>query len=122
MMTLTKYKSANRNFGPKHLVVFSNHYPDVSKMSGDRWDIREIRGKTMYKRDWQEFKVVEPESDGETIPSDPIDILTPEEEGVEFPQRPDRVVVNTPRKRIKIDDDKQGTKCEPFDSDESLWD
>lgn len=39
----TKYQSVSVVLPELHLVCFSNDMPDISKMSQDRWDIREIR-------------------------------------------------------------------------------
>lgn len=38
----TKYESKMVRFNTPHVVVFSNFYPDTSKLSEDRWDIRQI--------------------------------------------------------------------------------
>ena len=38
----TKYECKNVKFNVPHVVVFSNFYPDTTKLSADRWDIREI--------------------------------------------------------------------------------
>lgn len=38
----TKYESTAVYFDPPHVVVFSNFYPDKSKLSLDRWDIHLI--------------------------------------------------------------------------------
>lgn len=38
----TKYECKNVKFNTPHVVVFSNWYPDTTKLSADRWDIREI--------------------------------------------------------------------------------
>lgn len=38
----TKYESTPVYFDPPHVVVFSNMYPDKSKLSADRWDIHTI--------------------------------------------------------------------------------
>jgi len=38
----TKYECKNVKFNTPHVVVFANFLPDVTKLSADRWDIREI--------------------------------------------------------------------------------
>lgn len=38
----TKYESVPRRFVVPHVVVFANFSPDVSKLSNDRWEIKEI--------------------------------------------------------------------------------
>ena len=37
-----KYIPIQRNFTPMHVMVFSNSYPDINKLSIDRWKICEI--------------------------------------------------------------------------------
>lgn len=38
----TKYEVKSVKFNVPHVVVFSNFYPEKTKLSADRWDIREI--------------------------------------------------------------------------------
>lgn len=38
----TKYQSVMKMFSVPHVIVFSNFYPDESKLSADRWDIHNI--------------------------------------------------------------------------------
>ena len=38
----TKYESCTRRFETPHVVVFANFGPDMSKLSMDRWEIKEI--------------------------------------------------------------------------------
>lgn len=38
----TKYESEMCMFNPPHVVIFSNWYPDVTKLSSDRWKIIEL--------------------------------------------------------------------------------
>lgn len=38
----TKYECKNVKFNTPHVVVFANFYPDTTKLSADRWDIRDI--------------------------------------------------------------------------------
>lgn len=38
----TKYECKNVKFNTPHVVVFSNFYPDLTKLSADRWDVRVI--------------------------------------------------------------------------------
>lgn len=40
--TATKYKGSTVNFDTDHVFVFANFYPDVRKMSMDRWLIRSL--------------------------------------------------------------------------------
>lgn len=42
-MTATKYAGRSMVFDHPHVVVFANFLPNVTKLSLDRWDIREIR-------------------------------------------------------------------------------
>lgn len=42
MITNTKYETGVKVFNPPHLVVFSNFYPDMKKLSSDRWKIMEL--------------------------------------------------------------------------------
>lgn len=37
-----KYEGGTRLFARPHIVVFSNWYPDITKLSIDRWDIRHL--------------------------------------------------------------------------------
>lgn len=41
-MTAVKYRGGDLYFPTPHLVVMSNDWPDVSTVSYDRWDIREV--------------------------------------------------------------------------------
>lgn len=50
LMTINKYKSHNATFKPKHVVVFANSEPDITKMSDDRWDIRRLKNKMIVKQ------------------------------------------------------------------------
>lgn len=43
MFTTTKYESRTIRFNPVHVVVFANEGPIIDRLSGDRWEIREIR-------------------------------------------------------------------------------
>jgi hypothetical protein len=38
----TKYESGMVRYNPPHVIVFANVPPDVTKMSADRWVIKEI--------------------------------------------------------------------------------
>lgn len=42
MVFSAKYESSYKVFNSPHVVVFSNWEPDMSKLSKDRWDIREL--------------------------------------------------------------------------------
>lgn len=42
MITNTKYETGIKAFNPPHVVVFSNEEPDESKLSLDRWKIKNI--------------------------------------------------------------------------------
>ena len=42
MVTHTKYKSDTQTFGPKNLIIFSNHLPVREKLSEDRWKVWKI--------------------------------------------------------------------------------
>lgn len=44
LITDAKLKKEARvvDFAPPHIVIFSNSYPDRSKLSGDRWEVVEI--------------------------------------------------------------------------------
>ena len=37
-----KYNSCTKKYDSPHVIVFSNDLPDQSKMSADRWDIRDV--------------------------------------------------------------------------------
>jgi len=39
-----KYEGGHRLFPTPHIVIFSNWWPDETKLSADRWDIRELIG------------------------------------------------------------------------------
>lgn len=38
----SKYQSEQVRFNVPHLVVFSNFYPDITQLSADRWQIKEV--------------------------------------------------------------------------------
>lgn len=38
----TKYNSEQRIYSTPHIIVFSNYKPDTTKLSKDRWDIKDI--------------------------------------------------------------------------------
>lgn len=38
----TKYETKSQIFDPPHIVVFANHLPNLSHMSADRWDVRQL--------------------------------------------------------------------------------
>lgn len=42
MITNTKFETGIKVFNPPHVLVFSNYYPDDSKLSEDRWNIIEL--------------------------------------------------------------------------------
>jgi len=42
IVTSTKYESCTKYPCPMHVVVFSNHIPDTSRLSADRWHILQI--------------------------------------------------------------------------------
>ena len=42
MITNTKYETGLKVFNPPHVVVFSNYYPVMDKLSMDRWKIMEL--------------------------------------------------------------------------------
>jgi len=41
MIANTKYETGMKLFNPPHVIVMANFMPDESKLSADRWDIRE---------------------------------------------------------------------------------
>jgi len=45
-----KYEGGTRLFPTPHIVVFSNWHPDETKLSADRWDIRELLGNPPHVR------------------------------------------------------------------------
>lgn len=42
MICNTKYETGMRLFNSPHVIIFSNFYPEVSKLSSDRWKIAKI--------------------------------------------------------------------------------
>lgn len=42
MITNTKFETGIKYFNPPHVVVFANSEPDTSKLSNDRWIIKEL--------------------------------------------------------------------------------
>lgn len=42
MITNTKFETGIKYFNPPHIVVFANSEPDTSKLSNDRWIIKEL--------------------------------------------------------------------------------
>lgn len=56
LITATKYSGKTEIFDNEKLLVFSNFWPDVSKLSMDRWDIRELRELTLKKVPAKEVK------------------------------------------------------------------
>lgn len=42
-VTTTKYRGRTYRFNRPHVVVFANFYPNTTKLSADRWDIRSIK-------------------------------------------------------------------------------
>jgi len=38
-----KYEGGHRLFPRPHVIIFSNWFPDLSKLSLDRWDIRTLK-------------------------------------------------------------------------------
>lgn len=51
----TKYESNMCIFDSPHVVVFANFMPCTEKLSRDRWDIKEVRGKEFVKKKkWKE--------------------------------------------------------------------
>lgn len=126
MMSLTKYKSVNRSFTSKHLVVFSNHLPKLDAMSEDRWDVRMLEGRNFRRPTDNDFAtdvVEKDEESGETIEDNPetspiIDIVTP--------MKKKRVILtdpSTPAKKVKctpFSDDEEAFQKEFFESDFSM--
>lgn len=47
----SKYESTTRHFKKPHVVVFANFRPDQSKLSADRWDIRQLSEEFVLKQD-----------------------------------------------------------------------
>lgn len=58
----TKYNSEMRIFEIPHIIVFSNYMPDESKLSADRYNIRNIKSTQKYSE----------VNKGNTIPCSPI--------------------------------------------------
>lgn len=50
MICNTKFETGMRLFNSPHIIVFSNFYPEVEKLSLDRWKIGEIINKSI---EWQ---------------------------------------------------------------------
>jgi len=48
-----KYEGGCKLFPPPHVVVFANFFPDESKLSADRWNIKEIIHNPIRVRDRQ---------------------------------------------------------------------
>lgn len=38
----TKYECKPVRFNPPHVIIFANFHPDMTKLSYDRWEIKEI--------------------------------------------------------------------------------
>ncbi len=50
-----KYEGGMINGNAPHLIVFANEPPDISKMSGDRWEIFYINEKTYKTKRWSGY-------------------------------------------------------------------
>nr|QKV51153.1 putative replication associated protein [Crucivirus sp.] len=46
-----KYESGMCRFNKPHIIIFSNHEPDISKLSKDRWVIEDLRGTPQITTD-----------------------------------------------------------------------
>ncbi len=47
----TKFESCSIVFDIPHVIIFANFPPDKSKLSADRWSIRQIKNGSLYKPD-----------------------------------------------------------------------
>lgn len=50
MICNTKYETGMKLFNSPHVIIFSNSYPEIEKLSLDRWKIGEIKDKKLV---WQ---------------------------------------------------------------------
>ncbi len=49
----TKYESGMLRFNSPHVVVFTNEWPDLTRLSADRWVVRDLNYEPVFRREEQ---------------------------------------------------------------------
>lgn len=60
MITCTKYKGQTLEFSSPHVIIFSNWYPSIKKLSKDRWNIHCLDNKILKHMTLEDMKCIDP--------------------------------------------------------------